>query len=248
VQGCLQCASSQQPSEELCDDIDNDCDCEHDEEQPTRMGAAPPQWAADLVDLSAPQTLASGEQAGAWAAFRNVGQRTWLPHEVWLALAHDAELQPSALRPDEGWPAWDVAAVLERRVAPGEVGFFVFDVQAGAAPGADLRTRLRLIDSGGTELRCPAPDAPLRVSVTLPLATAAAGAEPAAGSPSEDAAPTSPRPEPGASADPPAPPVPGDEPTGSSGDAVGCRLVRVRRPAAPWERPAAWLLRGRRRR
>ncbi|MEK6607750.1 MAG: M23 family metallopeptidase [Myxococcota bacterium] len=153
VAGCLACAQTVAPSEELCDARDNDCDGPADEGA-TVMGDPPPPYAADLEDWSAPTALRGGEDALVWATFRNVGTAPWPADAAWLrALALDGT--PSALRDPAGWAAYDVAAGISETVEPGETTTVSFAVRM-PDDAVDAATRF-VVAVEGTEVTCPEP-------------------------------------------------------------------------------------------
>ena len=163
VAGCIDCVSNYQPVAELCDGIDNDCSGVVDDGDPLVLGDPPPAFAARLHDVSFPQLLAPGELAAGWASFENVGTQAWPAEGVWLASSAAASGEVSPFR-SAGWPAWDVAAVLDRDVAPNETAYFAFEILAPseAGPASD---ELRLIDPKGQPVMCP--DASVEIALTV---------------------------------------------------------------------------------
>jgi len=155
-----------EPIAELCDGVDNDCSGESDDGHPTEMGSSRPLYAASLVDSSAPPALGPGELATVWAAFRNEGTATWRKNEIWLgADLRDGEAG-SALYDSESWPAYDVAAVLDVDVAPGELARFSWTVRASSAEVLTTSQTFRLMDPEGSWQRCPSPDVNILVRTT----------------------------------------------------------------------------------
>ena len=166
VDGCQTCVRFYEPVAEVCDGVDNDCSGEQDDGQPTEMGATRPLFAASLVDSSVPGALGPGEVATVWAAFRNEGTATWQKGEIWLS----ADLEPgeagSAVYDPESWPAYDVAAVLDVDVAPGELARFAWAVRAPSAEVGTATQKFRIMDPDGSWLRCPSPGVDVMVRTT----------------------------------------------------------------------------------
>jgi hypothetical protein len=153
---------------EVCDGVDNDCDGDVDDGLPAEMGASPPAYAAALRDVSYPRALGAGERASAWATFENAGASTWLRGGLWLAPTGPREGAASALYAPGLWPAWDVAAVLDRDVAPGESARFSFPIVAPEGAG-DVAEGFQLETSEGAWVACPTPGFELALS-TWPVA------------------------------------------------------------------------------
>jgi MYXO-CTERM domain-containing protein len=65
----------------------------------------------------------------------------------------------------EAWPAWDVATVLSRPVAPGEIARFAFEVKAPDAPGAVIEESFQLMEAGGPLIACPRADLTVKTRV-----------------------------------------------------------------------------------
>jgi MYXO-CTERM domain-containing protein len=138
------------------------------------MGDPLPQMAARLLDVGYPASLAAGSEGEGWAIFRNEGRRSWEPGELWLEATTTWENEPSRLRDPESWPAYGVAAVLDRSVAPGEAVSMALPLKVANDEEGHVRERFHLVDQGGWVLRCPA----VHFDVTVTVRRAAESAEP----------------------------------------------------------------------
>lgn len=155
IEGCLGCGPDYEPVAELCNEFDDDCSGVVDDGDPTELSDPPPPYAARFSDASVPNSLEPGEKTSAWAAFVNVGAQSWAEGEVWLTAASAEQEELSQLYDEESWPAWDVAAVLDRSVAPGEQGFFHWTMKAPTEPDT-VAERFRLQGPSGRPVQCPA--------------------------------------------------------------------------------------------
>ncbi|MCB9763704.1 MAG: peptidoglycan DD-metalloendopeptidase family protein [Alphaproteobacteria bacterium] len=137
---------------ELCDGLDNDCNGEVDEGNPTVMGDPPPALAAQLVDFTAPGVLGPGEGGEVWFVFRNVGDVGWSRGQVWLRPYAGEAASPLL---DEGsWAAWDVLATLDADTPVGGTGVFRGRLRAPEdAAGTLSETFLLTVDD--QPMRCP---------------------------------------------------------------------------------------------
>ena len=171
VEGCLACVRAYEPIPELCDDIDNDCNCDVDDGGPTEMGDPPPQFAAMLIDFSYPGSMAEGETAGVWAEFVNMGYETWRDGDVWLVSTAAAGGEVSRLYAEDGWSSWDTPAVLRGDVRPGDAARFAFGIKAPeAGAGEEIADTFILLDHEGEAMRCPGPDIAVKVLVKMQAA------------------------------------------------------------------------------
>ncbi len=168
LKGWLACVRLYDPSPEICDGLDNDCQGEVDQGSPQQMGVPPPPFAAQLVDLSYPPLLKPGERGKAWGQFRNVGTQPWPAEEVWLAAVNLNE-EASPLYTPGGWPAWNVPATLQDEIQPGETGVLEFEICAPESLGPLPDVRFRLLAPDGTPINCPSPE--LNVSLEIMGAT-----------------------------------------------------------------------------
>ncbi|MDY0002654.1 MAG: hypothetical protein RBU30_15265 [Polyangia bacterium] len=157
VQGCLTCARLLEPTAELCNDLDDDCDGEVDDGPPQVMGEPPPPYAARLLDHSVPRRLVPGESARAWAVFENVGAETWPPGGIWLGAAAPGDGAPSQLWDSDTWPAHDVLAVLHEEVPPGSMAELSFDLTASTELDREVTETFVLLSPSGRPLTCPDP-------------------------------------------------------------------------------------------
>jgi hypothetical protein len=181
IAGCRACRRTYEPQPETCDDVDNDCSGEVDEGEPSEMGDPLPQMAARLIDVGHPASLAAGSEGQGWAIFRNEGSRSWEPGELWLEATTTWENEPSRLRDPESWPAYGVAAVLDRSVAPGEAVSMALPLKVANDEEGPVRETFHLVDQGGWVLRCPA----VHFDVSLTVRRAAESAEPSDAGPSD---------------------------------------------------------------
>ncbi len=136
---------------EVCDGLDNNCNTEIDEGNPPMAAGASAPFAAALIDRGGPGVLSPEDQGQSWFVFENVGTETWPQGGMWLRSGLESE--ESALR-DSSWPAWDVAAVSPKEVAPGQSASFVATWQAPSESGP-VSERFYLSQSNGTAVRCP---------------------------------------------------------------------------------------------
>ncbi len=194
VAGCLTCEPLVGPSDETCDEVDNDCDGEVDEGSPETVGWPPPRWAARRVDASLPAWLGSDQPASGWVVFENVGTETWSAHQLMLALA-DAE--QSQFHDPATWPAFDVLAVIDGEVGPGERVMIPFSLRLGGAESGPIAERFELLEPSGEPLRCPSPELTLEVDVTGTVSSPPADSKVIEGAPLAGGCATSPHGGPG---------------------------------------------------
>ena len=152
---------------ELCDGKDNDCDGEVDDGNPTVMGDPPLPYAAVLEDVSYPAALLVGEVGTVWFAFTNVGGETWSAGDVRLVAESSFDGVESPLQDPGTWPAWDVLALLDVDVLPGDTGWFEGVVRAPDTPGHDAVDAFRLAHGSGEPMTCPSTVAEVAVVVQL---------------------------------------------------------------------------------
>ena len=165
VEGCLTCVRLVEPSPELCDNLDNNCNGVADDGAPQEMGVPPPPFAARLLDYSVPQRLAPGEPGQGWAVFENVGSAPWAPGDLWLQAIAPAEDGVKSLLWDvETWLAHDVVAELTGAVEPGGFGELVFSLRLEEGVTFLVTERFRLLGPTGEAIRCPSSELEVRVS------------------------------------------------------------------------------------
>jgi hypothetical protein len=177
VQGCIACASTYEPTAELCDAFDNDCTGVDDDGYPPEMGDPPPPLAARLTDVSYPALLEADSRGLAWASFRNEGTERWRQGTIWLEVAREGSIEVSELYDESSWPAWGVAAVLEGDVQPGELGHFRWTLHAPAGRG-EVTEQFRLVAADGSVVPCPEPRVEVALTVTAGLEDDPAGSYP----------------------------------------------------------------------
>lgn len=169
--GCLVCVRSYDPVAELCDGVDNDCSGEVDDGHPMQMGEPAPVWAATLDDFSYPMNVQPGESVSAWASFVNSGTHAWQRGQLWLVSQSGSHGKPSPLYDQDSWPAWDVAAVLDADVPPGQRAWFEWRVHAPATASGEVTDTFHVVLPPATPVRCPIPD------ITVTIRAGAAGAD-----------------------------------------------------------------------
>jgi len=157
LDGWVTCKRLAEPNVEVCDDMDNDCDGPIDEGEPQAMGPALPAFAARVEDFSFPMVLAPGEVGQGWVEFLNAGAQRWEKGQVWLRAEGGEPGSPSAVGVPREWPAWDVAAVLESDVDPGELARLQFAVASPTESGDLGVQRFLLLKPDGEPMRCPVP-------------------------------------------------------------------------------------------
>lgn len=150
IGGNLACVPVSNSSAEVCDGLDNDCNGLIDDGRPA-VGAQKPLFASSLVDVSYPRTLKRGERASIWVEFRNEGSSVWTRENLWLS----ARAPQSQLYAAGSWPAFNVAAVLETPVQPGEVGRFAFDIVGAEDARGELTETFQLMRPEGLLVGCP---------------------------------------------------------------------------------------------
>ena len=164
IDGWLSCEQVYQPSAELCDDLDNDCNGNADDGYPTKLGQPPPAFAAEMSDCSYPTMPVPGANGYVWVDFRNVGTENWKLGQIWLSLTGEGGAASPLSVPGQ-WPAWDTPATLGADVPPGAVARFEFPIAVPDEPGAAIAANLVLRGPGGAMLKCPSPYVALDMTV-----------------------------------------------------------------------------------
>lgn len=159
--GTLACRQLVQPAAERCDGLDNDCDGEVDEGNPTE-GASERDYAATRVDGSWPRAAPAGSRVTAWVEFANAGKKRWSKGDVWLAAPVG---EGASVFASDSWPAWDLAAGLATPIGPGEVARFSVELTVPPTPGARLEETFHVEAPGRTPVVCP--DGEFRVSLLV---------------------------------------------------------------------------------
>ena len=175
VEGMLSCAPAQEITDEICDNLDNDCNGLVDDGAPTTLSDPKPDFAATVLDLSYPQGLAVNRSGKVWADIRNDGSKTWSANLVWLAALGAGEGQVSALHDPDSWAAYDVAAVLDHEVEPGEIGRFSFAIKASGQAGSTVNETFLLGGSDGVLMRCPSPGFAIKLLQLAPVSDGPSG-------------------------------------------------------------------------
>lgn len=170
IDGNLACKGLVDPQPETCDGADNDCNELVDDGHPSVLGSPPPDFAATLLDVSSPKSLRAGARGEVWADLRNDGAKEWQKGELWLT-ALGAAGESSRLSVPGDWPAWNVAAVLDQPVWPGDTARFTFPITAPDDPGAQVVESFQLAQAGGPAIACPRADIEVSLRV-LPKADA----------------------------------------------------------------------------
>ncbi|MDY0003629.1 MAG: hypothetical protein RBU30_20185 [Polyangia bacterium] len=167
VEGCLSCERLQEPTQEICNDLDDDCDGLLDNGPPQTLGVPPPPFAARLIDFSYPRRLTPGEESTCWAVFENVGASSWLPGQIWLGAAPRPNGEPSLLSDASSWLAHDVPAIVHEEVPPGATMQLVFRIRAALALDSDTVETFVLLAPSGLPMLCPSPSVTLIVGPRL---------------------------------------------------------------------------------
>lgn len=162
--GCLTCAPTAEPSSEVCNGRDDDCNGSVDEGAPLLVGDDRPSIAARVTDVAFASVVGTDRVLRGAVQFENVGTDAW-PAGT-LALVLDAD-DPARWYVDGAWPSNEHVARNPSDVAPGQSARFdvqlrIPDVDIDAAP------RLVLTDDGGMPVACPDPDVELATWVRIP--------------------------------------------------------------------------------
>ncbi len=178
LSGTIACVAQGEPSQELCDGLDNDCNGLVDDGA-TQVANPAPAMAAALATADAPANIPPGETAVVTIAFTNLGTQTWPAGALRLDADGPAAGATSLLWHDD-WDTDQTARTVDADVPPGTIASFQFEVRVPAdaseiaafcpecvpqdgAPIIHEVFRLVHVDSG--PLTCPEPTAAISVYV-----------------------------------------------------------------------------------
>jgi len=154
INGCLTCKEIYEPTSEVCDDIDNNCDGNIDENTPELNNISRPEYGATLQELSYPKYISSQNSEKIWAKFKNDGLDIWYAGTVWL----ESENNESDLF-SKSWRAYNIPVVIDSDIKPGEEVFISFDIKSNNKhEKSDLiKENFYLAFDAGSKIKCPAP-------------------------------------------------------------------------------------------
>lgn len=171
------CAVIHDPSQEICDGLDNDCDGTIDNEA-QELSAPAPDLAAELLEIDAPKALEQGSSANVTVTFENVGNVSWSAGDVRLESRGFNQKSTSILR-DSSWLDETVVTALNSPVDPGQTATFQFVVSVTENMASRLNDvcaecdfqngeflieeRFVLVEKSTGQLRCPSPEAALKI-------------------------------------------------------------------------------------
>ncbi|HEV8322467.1 MAG TPA: NBR1-Ig-like domain-containing protein [Myxococcota bacterium] len=144
---------------------------------------APPPFRAEVVDGSYPQLLSPGEVGDAWFVLRNTGTEPWPAYGVVLGTVPVGERSPLWT---DSWAAYDVPAVIETEVAPGDTVRLPFEVGCEAGMEGPMGASLELRDPTGGVFYCGASGVTMAINGAVALDDDAS--DPAAASTDDPAA------------------------------------------------------------
>lgn len=130
------------------------------------MSDPPPKLASEILDSGFPALLRYGEKGEAWIVLRNEGQYAWKNGEFWLEAESAWKGARSALYDPSQWPAFNVAALLDHAVDPGDTVIVRIPLLAGQLPNVSdgwYQEAFHLVSRQGLIVKCPS--ARLQVSI-----------------------------------------------------------------------------------
>lgn len=155
VEGCLTCAADVPPGDEVCDDLDNDCNGLVDDGNPSiAAGEGTPRFAATIVDYSMPRTLPLYGETPGWLIARNDGTAAWPVRGMALRIIEaEAELL-DGLYDSATWPAYDTLALNDTIVQPGDSFAYTFTL-VSPAQLIESSIQLGLVSAANELVMCP---------------------------------------------------------------------------------------------
>jgi len=158
INGCLTCDGIYKPQDEICDDIDNNCDGVIDEDSPDLEGVSKPKYGATVKEFSYPKYLSTKDSGKIWAIFKNEGLDTWYAGTIWL-MSKNRELS------NYDWVDENIPVIIDKDVEPGEEVLLSFNANFRNSHEDDelIEEEFYLAFNDG-EMRCPTPKIDLKIA------------------------------------------------------------------------------------